>query len=357
MIRSCLAVTLLAACMMPAARAVAHGTDREADIAAIRAVGETWRAHYASGNYAAIPDLYTEDTLVLPRGRPAVVGREAMRRAIGGLAAGRKVDIDLKEREIVVAGDYAWYLGDFRVTYTPTDARTPAKTEYARSLVIFKRGEDGAWRVHRDIDSPAPAPTGGVVSAAAAPSGTTPAKAPPVWDPGSRTEVTACDRLASSRYDRTRLAEPVARKDIDVPAAIAQCEADLSKYPGDPRIHFHLGRLYGYAGDSARTLQHRQAAAAAGNHNAMFLLGYLGWIGATSDAARCDAASQMRLAADRGNYSAQIAYSTYFVEGRLAPCGDTPARSQFTGYVRSARPAVDGFFETLLAEHLLTELQ
>lgn len=357
MIRSCLAAALLIASSLASTGAIASKEGSAADIAAVRAVGETWRAHYASGNYAAIPDLYTEDTLVLPRGRPAVVGREAMRRAIGGLAAGRKVDIDLQEREIVVAGDYAWYVGDFRVTYTPPDPRTPPRTEHARSLVIFKRGEDGAWRVHRDIDSPAPAPAADAAAAAAAPAAKASAKAPRVWDPDSRREATACDRLASSRYDRTRLAEPVARKDIDVPAAIAQCEADLARFPDDARIHFHLGRLYGYAGDGARTLQHRQAAAAAGNHNAIFLLGYLGWIGAANDAARCEAAGQMRLAADRGNYSAQIAYSTFFVEGRLASCADTPAKPVFTGYVRAARPAVDGFFETLLAEHLLTELQ
>lgn len=347
-------VAILWVALLPGATAAAVASGPEADVAAVRAVGETWRSFYASNDFAAIPDLYTEDTLVMPRGRPPIAGREAMRKAVGGLAAGRRVGIDVDLHEIVVEGDVAWTIADFTVTYTPPDARTPPKTEYGRSLVIYKRGEDGDWRIHRDIDAPRPAGAAGAASTAPV---VLPAGAPRVWNPADRTEPTECDRLASSRYDRTRLAPPRARDQIDVPAAIAQCEADLAKHPGDPRIHFHLGRLYGYAGDSAKTLMHRQAAAAAGNHNAIFLLGYLAWAAAKDDAARCAAASQMRLAADRGNYSSQLTYAAYLVEGKLAPCADTPPKPQVLGYVRAARPAVDGFFETLLAEHLLKELQ
>jgi len=82
-----------------------------------------------------------------------------MRRSIGGLAAGRKVDIEVTERELIVAAGFAWYVGEFRVTYTSNDSRTPPKTEYGRSLIIYKKGDDGRWRIHRDIDSPAPEPS------------------------------------------------------------------------------------------------------------------------------------------------------------------------------------------------------
>jgi uncharacterized protein (TIGR02246 family) len=322
----------------------------EAD--AVRAVGQQWRAYYESGNYDAIPDLYTEDTMVMPRGRPRIVGREAMRKSIGGLAAGRRVDIAIEEKELVLAGDLAWYIGDFTVTYTPPDGGA-AMREQGRSLVIFKKGDDGKWRVHRDIDSPAP-PLGAAAQPAAARAQST-APVPKVWDEKDRTTATDCDRQSASRYDRTRLAKPIAREDIDVSAAIKQCEADLQRYPGDPRIHFQLGRLYGYAGDPGKTRMHRQAAAAAGNHNAIFLLGYLAMAAAKDDAARCQAGEQMRLAADRGNYSARIAYSAYVLQGRFAACNGVATRAEALEYVKAARPAVDGFFETLLAEHLMTE--
>jgi hypothetical protein len=224
-------------------------------------------------------------------------------------------------------------------------------TEQARSLVIFRRDADGRWRIHRDMDSPAPHLAAPKV--AAAPSA---APVPANWDPKSRSEILACDRLASSRYDRTRLAPPVARADIDVPSAIRQCETDLARVPNDPRTLFHLGRLYGYAGDAAKTRAVREAAAAAGNHNAIFLLGYLGWGAAKDDAARCAAAARMKLAADRGNYSAQLSYASYFLEGRFDMCADAASVAEVRAYVTAARPAVDGFFETRFAEHLTTNL-
>jgi hypothetical protein len=71
--------------------------------------------------------------------------------------------------------------------------------------------------------------------------------------------------------------------------------------------------------------------------------------------ARCAANTQMKLAAERGNYSARIAYSAFVLEGRFVDCSDVATREQVAGFVKAARPQVDGFFETLLAEHLASE--
>jgi TPR repeat protein len=183
-----------------------------------------------------------------------------------------------------------------------------------------------------------------------------PAADPPLWDPASRTTPTTCDRLASGRYERERLSKPVARADIDVPAAIRQCESDLERLPEDPRILFQLGRLYGYTPDAAKARQYRERAAAVGNASAIFLLGYLDFNQAGDPAARCDAARRMQLAADRGNYSAQLTVTAYWLDGRFAGCGPTPSAEILRAYLRGARGAVDGFFETLLVDHLQREL-
>lgn len=327
------------------------------DIAAIRAVGKAWARAYDEGRFADIPDMYTTDTMVMPRGRPRIEGREAMRRAIGGMAAGRKVDIVLTEREIRAVGDYGWYIGDFRVTYTPKEAGAASISELGRALILYRRDPDGRWRILRDIDSPAPKPV-----AAAAPAVPTVLAetvgtydAPAIWDPKSRTTAVECDRLSASTYDRTRLAPGVARAAIDVPSAIKICEADLARLPGDPRLLFQLGRLYGYAGDKDKTLAARRAAAAAGNPNAIFLLGYLDFQAAKDDAARCTAAGRMKLAADRGNYSGQITYASYLIEGKLSACADRATMAQGMAYAAAARPAAEGFFETRLADHLVAQ--
>jgi uncharacterized protein (TIGR02246 family) len=134
--------------------------DASADAAAIRAIGRQWMALYQAGDFTAIPELYTEDAVIMARGRPRLEGRAALRQSIGKLAAGRKVAIDITERELEVRGDVAWFVSDFKVTYTPPDAASPPKVEYGRSMLIYLRGADGRWRIHRDMDSPAPAPAG-----------------------------------------------------------------------------------------------------------------------------------------------------------------------------------------------------
>ena len=360
--RIVIAAGLLVGALAPAAvaeklaRAPAT-SKRAADIVAIRAVGERWRELYEAGRFADIPELYTVDTAVMPRGRPRIDGRDAMRRQVGGLAAGRKVTIALREREIGVSGNYGWYIGDFTVTYAiPGGSPT---TEHGRSLIIYRRDSDARWRIHRDIDSPAPVPIPAATATAALASrgGVPSARAVPrLWNPADRTTVTECDRLTASHYDRTRLARPVDRDQMNVPEVIRQCEADLARYPGDPRLLFQLGRVSGYANDPLKTRAYREAAAAAGNHNAIFLLGFLDWTAAKDDAARCAAAGDMKLAADRGNYSGQITVATWFLEGRFAPCGSLVSRDEAIAYVKAARPVVDGFFETRLAEHLLRDL-
>lgn len=140
------------------ARSGEPAPDDSAEAGKIRAVGKAWMAAYQAGDYDAIPDLYTEDAWIMPRGRPRIVGREQLRKALGGLAAGRDVDIAITERELVVDGDLAWFISDFRVTYGTADDAVPPKTEFGRSLIIYRKGADGRWRVHRDIDSPAPVP-------------------------------------------------------------------------------------------------------------------------------------------------------------------------------------------------------
>jgi uncharacterized protein (TIGR02246 family) len=149
-------IALLIAVPLTLLAAEDRAAAKEAD--AVRQVGKSWMAYYQAGNYAAIPDLYTEDTMVMPRGRPRIEGREQLRRSLGGLAAGRKVDIAITEKELTVIGEIAWFVSDFKVTYTSADPQIAQHSEYGRSLIIYRKGKDGRWRIHRDMDSPAPTP-------------------------------------------------------------------------------------------------------------------------------------------------------------------------------------------------------
>ena len=178
-----------------------------------------------------------------------------------------------------------------------------------------------------------------------------------MFDPKARTEVTRCDQLTALRYDRDRLAKHVDRADMDIPAAIAQCEADLAKWPNDPRINYQLGRVYGYAEQRPKSRAAREASAAAGYPAAMFLLGYLDMIAAKTDAERCSAGERIRLSADRGGYAGLVGYPAYVLDGHLKNCPGTADAQALLAYLERARPAADGFFERMLIDTLEAQLK
>jgi uncharacterized protein (TIGR02246 family) len=131
----------------------------EAARAAIEDLNQRWIEAYQQGNYGVIPEFYTEDALIMPRGRPAIEGREALRTALGGLAAGRSVDIDVEIVELEVFEPHAWLVSRFTVTYTNPDDPSDQSSQHGRSLIVYRHDADGQWRIHRDMDSPAPGPS------------------------------------------------------------------------------------------------------------------------------------------------------------------------------------------------------
>ncbi|MEJ2535228.1 MAG: SgcJ/EcaC family oxidoreductase [Gammaproteobacteria bacterium] len=127
--------------------------------AVIEDLNQRWIEAYQQGNYDIIPEFYTEDALIMPRGRPAIEGREALRNALGGLAAGRSVDIDVEIVELEVFEPHAWLVSRFTVTYTNPADPSDRAAQHGRSLIVYRHDPDGQWRIHRDMDSPAPDPS------------------------------------------------------------------------------------------------------------------------------------------------------------------------------------------------------
>lgn len=156
--------TLALACLglllaMPMVRADARDEERSAAAAeAIRQSGRDWTTYYEAGDYDAVAELYTVDTLVMPRNSRPMVGREQVRSSLHKLAGGRKVLVEATEKELVVAGDIGWVVSDFRITYTSADPAVAPRVDHGHALLIYRQDPDGKWRIHRDIDTPAPAP-------------------------------------------------------------------------------------------------------------------------------------------------------------------------------------------------------
>ncbi len=119
-----------------------------ADDAAIRERSLAWTAAANAGDHAALAALYTEDAALLPPNSPTVKGRAAVGDFMSKLPpiSGMK----LTPVEIKGARGLAYVWGDYVMTLTVPGAGAPVQ-DRGKYVEIWRRGEDGAWAIHRDI--------------------------------------------------------------------------------------------------------------------------------------------------------------------------------------------------------------
>jgi uncharacterized protein (TIGR02246 family) len=102
-------------------------------------------AAVARKDYAGMAAFYAEDAKLLPPDAPIVSGRMAIeefwRTAADALGL---TDLTLKTVDLEVAGDTAYEIGE-------ADMKLSSGQVKAKYLVVWTRGRDGQWRLHRDI--------------------------------------------------------------------------------------------------------------------------------------------------------------------------------------------------------------
>jgi tetratricopeptide (TPR) repeat protein len=166
---------------------------------------------------------------------------------------------------------------------------------------------------------------------------------------------TPCDRATAYTHDRDAVARPVAREDIDLDRAIASCISALDADPNNPRLHYQLGRVYGYKGEMAKAMEHRKAAAEGGYPIAVFVVGYVKLYGDPSLRDPCGAAALIERSAAIGAYAGLVGYPAYTFAGLFEGCGLKPAKATFQAYLMQAKRQAKGQFENLLVESLTRE--
>ncbi len=125
------------------------------DEAALRAHGDTWIRHYKSGDLDALMTLYEPDAIVSLHDQPGLFGRDAIRRYFAQSAGKNDVIFDLEHELIEVNGDVAHLMARYWLTATSKENGYVYK-DAGRSLLIYKRGSDGLWRIAIDIDQNTP---------------------------------------------------------------------------------------------------------------------------------------------------------------------------------------------------------
>jgi ketosteroid isomerase-like protein len=102
-------------------------------------------------DYAGLAALYTDNAKLLPPDAPIVSGRKPIEEFWRAAAATLGlISVTLKTLDLEVSGDIACEVGEAALTL----GSGPAKVKY---LVIWRRGGDGQWRLHRDIWNNMPA--------------------------------------------------------------------------------------------------------------------------------------------------------------------------------------------------------
>lgn len=125
---------------------------RDRDLAALRAVHDTWIGAYTSGDVTALERFYNDDSVIMPDGRPSYRGWPAIREffAPGFARFDYAARGDLQYLD--VSGDLGTARGFVTLTVTPKAGGTPATREL-RYLIVFKRQPRGDWRILLDIDN------------------------------------------------------------------------------------------------------------------------------------------------------------------------------------------------------------
>jgi ketosteroid isomerase-like protein len=101
------------------------------------------------GDASSLAAQVTETAILMVPGLPDAVGRSAVRDLLQQrFASARTSDFKVHRREIQVIGNSAYELAWYSETYHGEDESLRLEGRY---LIVWKRGRDDPWRVHRNL--------------------------------------------------------------------------------------------------------------------------------------------------------------------------------------------------------------
>lgn len=167
-------------------------------------------------------------------------------------------------------------------------------------------------------------------------------------------EVTECDRRASHPEDPFRVAPGSSRDQIDLPAAIAACEAAVEADPKNPRLNYQLARVYGYSGVGEKAIPYRAVAVDADYPQALFVVGYLHLLGLNKQPQdRCRAGELIRRSAQQDRLAGQVGFVRWALAGRFDGCPVPRDPAEMLGFLGAAKKHAGGdFYKAQLIEVL-----
>jgi uncharacterized protein (TIGR02246 family) len=116
------------------------------DMAAIRAVSDTWGEHLLAGDWAALVELYTEDATFMPPNEATIQGRASLQAWMEAYPAISAASLNIQE--IDGYGDIAYVRGTYAMTLTIAGVEVRDTGKYVE---IRRKQADGSWLLAVDI--------------------------------------------------------------------------------------------------------------------------------------------------------------------------------------------------------------
>jgi uncharacterized protein (TIGR02246 family) len=122
---------------------------------AIEQVNARFVEAFKAGDAATIASLYTETAKMLPPDASAIAGRDAIQAEWQSWIDGGFKDLTLEAQEVEASGDLAYEIGAFSLQVPGEN--NDMVTASGNYVVVWKRGDEGGWRLQVDTWNDAPA--------------------------------------------------------------------------------------------------------------------------------------------------------------------------------------------------------
>ena len=120
------------------------------DETSIRHLQQQWFLATSTGDIETICDLMTDDVVFLTPGRPPF-GKQAFVESFNAAQELVAIECNGTYEEVVVTGDFAYATARLRITVTPKSGAA-SKHLTGNTLSIFKKSNDGKWKLCRDAN-------------------------------------------------------------------------------------------------------------------------------------------------------------------------------------------------------------